>query len=262
MRKNVFYNLLIALTCFDSLFILSYGGIQAWQNLACGGWESFTWTILFYPIHHLFLMGSIYMTVAISLERYLGICHTHLQFSRGALLYILPVTLISSAYALPMFLWSKFSIVNGKLVFEYQDVKYARTYHHFLASVILLSILPFVALLFLNGSIIVTIKRSMDPPRTHDRRNSTNILFCVVIIFLILHLPRLISNFAHFDHWIASWSHLGRTESVALIMNSSVNFVIYTLVSRNFRTQFVQIFQCKKAPASNTNTSGGRKELF
>ena len=44
-------------------------------------------------------------------------------------------------------------------------------------------------------------------------------------------------------------------------MNSSVNFVIYSLVGRNFREEFVKVFKYKKAPGSDTITSGGGEEL-
>ena len=100
------------------------------------------------------------------------------------------------------------------------------------ASVILLTILPFVALLFLNGSILAAVRRSTHLQKTQERSegNTTNILFCIVIIFIILHLPRVIWRFLSSQGSMARiknnyWIQI--VEILALTINSSVNFLIY-----------------------------------
>ena len=77
MRKNTFYNLLVILACFDTLFIMTYGVGLAYHSLACNAYKnpSVISKLLMWSEH--FMVGSNYMTVAISLERYLGICHPH-----------------------------------------------------------------------------------------------------------------------------------------------------------------------------------------
>merc|ERR1712025_988627 len=82
MRKSVFNNLLLALCCFDTLFILTFGPYKAYNSLACHPLlmsESYLKT-LSWPLTSVGWLGSLYMTVAISIERYLGIVHPNLQF--------------------------------------------------------------------------------------------------------------------------------------------------------------------------------------
>ena len=264
MRKSVFYNLLLALACFDTLFILSRASGLAYIELAFQ--PNCTVVVLLDTIDRPCFVGSIYMTVAISLERYLGICHPHSRFSRrSSLVFILPVVLISFAYNFPIFLGRKFSFTNGKLVTEYQYLEYFdHDAYNLWASLIFLTILPLVALLFLNVSIIAAVRRSRNLQRTQNRieGNSSNILFCIVIIFLILHLPRVLyislsfldeygSGLLNYLEWLI------RITRLALIMNSSINFVIYSLVGSNFRTEVFEAFKCRKDPDLHTNTSEG-----
>jgi len=261
MRKSVFYNLLLALACFDTLFILSLASVAV---IKLGFQPNCLVVILLDTINRPCFVGSIYMTVAISWERYLGICHPHSRFSRrSSLVFILPVVLISFAFTFTIFLERKFSFANGKLVCEHVDIYYANIVW---ASMIFLTILPLVALLFLNVSIIAAVRRSRNLQRTQNRieGNSSNILFCIVIIFLILHLPRVLyfSLFILYEYGSGlkllnylEW--LSQITRLALLMNSSINFVIYSLVGSNFRTEVFKAFKCSKDPDLHTNTSEG-----
>ena len=237
MRKSVFYNLLLALACFDTLFILSYGGSLGYRSLTLPPYDDWVGGVC-YPVREVCMVGSIYMTVAISMERYLGICHPHLQFSRVAM-----VVVFSLPHAFITFVLGY--TVSGPI--------------YFWCRVIFKTIIPLVALLFLNGSIIAVIKRTIHPQRTQDKTEAktTKILFCIVLVFLILHIPRVAFNITYFYD---GWYWLGALARLSLIINSSINFLIYSMVGSKFRAEFVQIFQFKKPHVSKCSNEKG--EVF
>ena len=110
-RKQVFYQLLTEMACFDILFILSYGIDVGYQSLFCHPYNHNVRHIT-YPLLNLGLSGSVYATVAVSVERYLGMCHTHLKYHRRAWLYTVIVAIITISYNIPRFIEYQYGIVN------------------------------------------------------------------------------------------------------------------------------------------------------
>jgi len=114
--RDVFHQLLFALACFDILYIVC-GGI----NYTFRGFEanSDVYTILFpyflHPFTDIAMAGTIFMTVAITVERYLGLCHPLLNpQSRKSWFYVVPVLLFSVLLNVPKFLEIKLEWYCGK----------------------------------------------------------------------------------------------------------------------------------------------------
>ena len=194
------------------------------------------------------------MSVAISVERYLGICHPHVKFTREAWVFIVPVLVLG--FNFPKKLEKKLYFVNGTLIAEHQDFRKELSYGYAYlpwANVVCLTILPFAALIYLNGAIIARINRTsklvteMGNPHRKQVANTTKILFWVVMSFLFLNTPRMtykILNPGPEDK--SGWFWFRPVSRLALISNSSANFVIYSFLGKNFRKELLNILRQMK----------------
>ena len=135
---------------------------------------------------------------------------------------------------------------------------------HFWAVMIFIYIIPVAVLLFSNGSIIARMKKTskivneMGNPHHKQRYNTTKILLWVVFTFFIFHtpLPFIWAKNDSACYWLKPLGGL------ALMTNSSENFIIYCWVGRQFRTEFLKLFRCNKIWFNMTgNKTGPNMEI-
>ena len=113
---SIFHQLLIALAVFDILLLISGTlWIITFQNIFSVDSLIYLFPYYTYPIFYFAMYGSTYMTLAISIERYLGICHTSIE-DRKARFYIVPVVFVALVFAIPKFL-------EVKISFEEQSIQ-------------------------------------------------------------------------------------------------------------------------------------------
>ena len=108
MRSTAFNRLLLALAIIDSFFICpgiliytSHG--FAWKT----DWYNRLFPVFLYPFSEMALCSSIYMTVAIAVERYIGLCRPLQRLSWrpcSAKAYIFPVLILAVLLNIPKFL--------------------------------------------------------------------------------------------------------------------------------------------------------------
>ena len=262
LKKKVFYKLLIALAVFDLLFILSYVSLLSYRVFSCNGQDNM-FSKLTYPLLNISLTGSIYMTMAISLERYLGICHP-MAGPRRSSFYIFPVLLVSVIFNFPRFLEKTFDHVENTsplnismIVTEpfthphLSDSSRYKTAYYMWAATIFLSIIPLLSLFYLNGSIIWKIYKSSVRLENFSHNynkdpKATNILLVTVGAFLACHTPRILYKLLfYFDYNNNFWLNLTPISQLALVFNSAVNFFIYCLIGDNFKLNFYQLVKCQ-----------------
>ena len=116
MRKHSFNHLLIVLACYDLLFIVCSIPVHTSSIFDYGGYIfANLYSTFFYPMTSVSFAGSIYMTMAITVERYLAVCHPHryreinstMKPLSRVLLYTIPVATFSIIINIPKFLETK-----------------------------------------------------------------------------------------------------------------------------------------------------------
>ena len=149
-RRKLFYNLLFALACFDNVCIASFGMRLAYESLSVEPVLTLVKDI-FNIFEDIGLVGSIYMTMSISFERYLGICHPEVKWRRNAWVYLVPVIAISVGISIP-------EVLNLRFYFLREDIFLA---HDFLLD-------PVVFILVLEDNVIFLGNRSTGIQAKHD----------------------------------------------------------------------------------------------
>ena len=296
-RKNIrdlFHKLLFALACFDLMYIVC-GGINYTFRAFRAQSDYFTYLFpyVIHPFTHISLAATIFMTVAITIERYLGLCHPFLPpSSRKAWFYIVPVIVISVALNIPKFLETELS---SKFFAEFNTTRptfgpsrlrsspiYIRGYVMW-TRVCSTAIIPVSLLILLNVRIIVDLVSSANVQRFGSFRrqrkeiNTSFVLLCIVLIFFCCHAARIILDIHEFSNveniircssgkqpWMPSYwmQALMYISHMAMILNSSVNFIVYCLVGNNFRREMCRLFGFRKystVPQGETMTNVSRK---
>ena len=193
------------------------------------------------------------MTIAISVERYIGVCRPHSTCKRKAKTYILSVITISVLYNFPRFVERSFSVKNG--TFNESYAEWARTdlyqrIYHLWASILMITVLPLVMLLFLNGAILAKIynsSRLVAESRFEQEKpygNSTRILLGIVVLFLLCFTPRVVYKCLYYlsPEDKADWYAVSPLSEFGLVLNSSANFILYCLIGTDFRKEFMRVF--------------------
>ena len=88
--KHIFYKLLFGLACFDIIAILGFG---LEMSCFCLFGKGILDHIPGYVLAYVGLYGSVYLTVMISLERYLGICKRETMWRRNMSTYVGPIVI-------------------------------------------------------------------------------------------------------------------------------------------------------------------------
>jgi len=268
--KSNFNNLLIALAVFDLLFLVvcitesvrRTFEDQLANSSSLSGLATQVHHHLFpyflYPLHNILLTCSIFMTISISIERYLAIFHPlvyrNRSYSWNLSCHILPVLLLSVIINAPKFFESEVIHIDGGsyigLTAMRMDRDYAVYYQNW-TRFLALGLVPMLLLIFLNVRVFMAInsRRSSSKEMTYS-----TILLLIVAIFILCHMPKVALNFYEVldierieQCGPPVWSLIFSVFSNGLLpaLNCTINFFIYFLAGKKFRTSLLNLLLCR-----------------
>lgn len=259
-RSPMFFVLRV-LSISDSAFLVSVFTVQTVVNvhaypvtglelLSCRSHIQF----LVWPVMMTTQMTTVWLTVLVSCERWVAICHPLQAASICTLSKVRSgvaiITITSIVFNIPRYFEFGFDMqktsVGTHPVYRY-------LYTCALYS-LLLFFVPLLLLLFLNLRLVLALrqgKREWQQLRYRQRReqNLTVIPLTIVVIFLIGGTPSLAVNVADSinpDLFLNNQnSSYIVTANFLVVLNSASNFVVYCLLGKTFRSKVSQMLRCR-----------------
>lgn len=209
---------------------------------------------------------NVWTTVAVSLERYIAICFpfksVNICNKRNAYIIIGITSVLSAAYNIPRCFATSFTKCGNNcfmiITTEFgKSTFYTTVYSEWLYT-ILIYIIPLLLLGVLNTLLIMELtrmRRRRSVTGTHTQENTefnlSIVLVIIVLVFITCQTPGLIAQFQFLDsNFLMKWTCVSNT---LFVLNSSVNFLIYTAVGKKFRTLLLKIIKdCVCRGASQT----------
>ena len=304
-----FFNwLLVCLAIFDSLFLLN-GVLEAFRNHV--GNASYIHNYMFvnflYPFRSVVMFCSMYMTIILALERYNALARptSHQTSTMGCrqntlvsyfkmhwmrlIKYVGPIILLSTIFYSPKYVELHLNLndkcnttVENYNCSEYKvvltDLRKSSDYvlwYLNVTNLIFTTILPLVALAYLNFNVYLKFKNYIHRQPSSNRRQQnevknnnvqerhrkrerdmiqqTMILFVIVFSFVLSHVLRVVLNIEELKSlgeerealekgcdWLKFWTIIVAPISHLLLqINSSINFFIYCFFNKAFRDVFI-----------------------
>lgn len=212
-----------------------------------------------YPLAMAAQTASVYLTLTVTLERYVAVCHPlrarALCTYGRAKIYVIVCVVFALLYNLSRY-WEV--RVVGSLTedgvifcvvatdFRY-DPEYIKIYIHW-CYLIFVYVLPFSFLAIFNGLIYRQVRKANMERQRLSRTEKREIglatmLLCVVIVFFLLNFLALYNNILEAFYEIIN-DYMIVISNLLVTINSSVNFIIYVIFGEKFKRIFLMLF-CK-----------------
>ena len=267
-----FYALMFTLSIIDVCLIISFIWFCSVPEFLYTQKHNHHWSIILYPLINILCTISIYLTVAISLERYLAICKPlfYHENSWGVVVFLIPIFGASIIYNIPTMFELHWMVGSGQLNGTNITVKYGafptelrlnpdyEEVYKLWGDIVFLTVIPIILLILLNSFIFKEMKRykryqSGDAVEEETRKNQVHMAeidLIIVGIFLLCHTFRQIPTIHHFFYHkknkLSAASKCNYKELIysiteisqlVVVFNSSINFYVYSFKSWLFRNK-------------------------
>ncbi|XP_047351438.1 FMRFamide receptor [Vespa velutina] len=266
MKSSINY-LLIGLASCDTLLIISSILIFGLPSIYVYTGYLFNYQFFVYPkiVKYLYpisctaQIATVYLTLTVTIERYIAVCHplkarSFCTCGRARLAFLSIVT-FATIYNIPKFLeieiysekhWKYNVVIYCLRPAPLRDNNiYVTIYVHWMYFFVCYTI-PLFALIIFNMAIYRRVRkanRDLQQLTHHQRREIglATMLLCVVIVFVICNILPLTSNiFETFIYDPPRW--LVQVGNLLVTINSSINFIIYVIFGRKFKRIFMKLF--------------------
>ena len=290
--------ILTALAIADLLTMLTYLVYATYFYIATEPKPEYSHSkgwMYFIMIHNHFIITchnmAMWFTVTLAVFRYIFVCHhtiaSRLCSLQRAIMTIITVTMATILLCIPNYFLYKvipvsqvypnlsgYWILDSQLVLDNPSYKIAI----FWFFGVIMKVAPCILLSVVSTLIILTMKRASerrvrllkqtrasDHDVNHEHNRTTYMLVSVVLFFVITEFPQgilaMISGLN--DHFFDNiYSNLGDVMDLLVLLNSAVNFILYCIMSQQFRDTFRSLFvgkwMCyyKQIRKMNGNTNG------
>ena len=208
--------------------------------------------------------GSVYMTMAVTIERYIAVCHplkSRIWCTYGrARGYILAVVAIAIIYNLPRFYEATFVDCESETgqVFSLAIPTELRMNPHYIkwyitsSYFLVMYFIPFLVLAIFNILIYMQVQKANQERQQLSKiqrkeMSLAMMLICVVIVFFLCNILAFSVNILELSGYVTftHFDNLVKFSNLLVTVNSSANFIIYCIFGQKFKNIFLRQFCCQ-----------------
>ena len=280
-KSNVANFQLKALAVTDNLFLITAVCVQMYQAMLVSfGLEERLVPVFPYlqtyvwPLTHMAQMLTVWMMVLVAANRYIAVCKPlhapRLCTKRKLKVQISVMCILIVIYNMPRFFEYRYENVNITLADNTTDIVHEnmglQRYHIYnilyenVSYCLFFFLIPLVTLVVLNTHLIRELKRAQSFRETltnrtsNEENNVTLVMIIIIVVFIVCQTPGTLNQVLFYmvaDEEKAKCAHYNKyfhISNLLVVMNSSVNFIIYCLFRRQFQHDLVDMVLCRKGP--------------